>query len=186
MSTLIAHHLFTATDYHRMVEAGILTENDRVELINGEITQMSPIGARHAACVKRLNTLLIRFTGQQCIVSVQDSIRLGNFSEPEPDVALLRYRKDFYAAQLPVATDVFLLIEVADSALNYDQEIKLPLYAKASVPEVWIVNLNENLVETYRQPTHGTYGHVQTYQADQTITASTLPTVFVQVKEVLG
>ena len=146
---MVTHHRFSVAAYHRMISEGILSEDDPVELIRGEIIEKMPVGATHAAAVKRLNRI---FAGlESVIVSVQDPILLDD-SEPEPDLALLRYRDDFYAGQKPTAADVRLLIEVADSSLAYDRQIKLPLYARAKIGEVWIVDLIDTQVEVYRDP----------------------------------
>src|ERR671938_544657 len=141
MSVQVAKRCFSVDEYYRMGEAGILTEDDRVELIEGEIIEMSPIGSRHAACVNRLNTLLGRHLRQTAIVSVQNPIRLDAYSEPEPDVALLRPRADYYESGHPTPADALLIVEVADTSADYDRIIKLPLYAKAGIPEAWLVDL---------------------------------------------
>src|SRR5712692_11691964 len=120
-------------EYHRMAEAGILTETDRVELIDGEIVEMTPVGSRHASVVKRLNALLTGRLGARAIVSVQDPIRLSKESEPQCDVVLLRPTPDFYAGSHPEPVDTLLLIEVADTSLPYDRGVKLPRYATARV-----------------------------------------------------
>ncbi len=125
---------FSVEDYHRMAEAGILSEDAHVELIEGEIVTMSPLGARHLACVDRLTALLVPGVGPRAIVRVQGSIRLGDRSEPEPDLVLLRPRQDFYAAIPATAGDVLTLIEVMDSSASYDRAIKLGLYARAGSP----------------------------------------------------
>jgi Uma2 family endonuclease len=138
---LYRKHRLTVHDFHRMGEAGILSINSRMELIEGEITDMAPIGSRHAAIVKQLMALFVRAVGARAIVSVQDPIILGEYSEPEPDLALLRPRDDFYALALPRADDVFLIIEVADTTLRYDREIKIPLYARHGIPEVWLIDV---------------------------------------------
>lgn len=143
---------FTVDEYHAMARAGVLTDDDRVELLEGEIVEMTPIGAGHAACVKRLNRLLTKGSGDGAIVSVQDPVRLSTFSEPEPDLALLRPRDDFYAEGHPGPDDVLLLVEVAESSLTYDRDRKLPLYARSGVPEVWIVDLEGDRVEVHRAP----------------------------------
>jgi len=126
MAAPLVRHRFTVEEYHRMGQAGILSEDDRVELIEGEIVEMAPVGSRHAACVKRLNALLSRRAGGRALVSVQDPIRLGEHSEPQPDLALLKPREDFYAAAHPGPEDVLLVIEVAETSLEYDREVKLP------------------------------------------------------------
>lgn len=121
-------HRFSVDDYHRMVDAGLLGEDDRVELLEGDIIDMSPIGSRHAACVDRLTRLLTIGLSEQAIVRVQGPIRLDELSEPQPDVAVLRRRDDFYATALPGPDDVMVVVEVADTTLAVDREVKAPLY----------------------------------------------------------
>jgi Uma2 family endonuclease len=157
MSVRIAKHWFTVAEYNRMGEAGIFSEEDRVELVEGEVIERSPIGKRHAACVKRLSALLHRRFGQTAIVSVQDPIQLNDFSEPQPDIVLLNPRDDFYEQSLPMPPDVLLLIEVAETTVQYDRLVKVPLYARASIPEVWLVNLPEEQIELYTEPISGAY-----------------------------
>ena len=147
----VTHRRFTVDEYEQMIAKGILTENDRVELIRGEIVEKMVIGPLHIACVNRLNRLLMKRLGDAVIVSIQNPIVLRD-SEPEPDLALLFPRDDFYATSKPRGSDVRLVIEVSDNSLAYDREIKLPLYAQAGIQEFWIVNLNESKVEVYRQP----------------------------------
>ncbi len=146
---------FTTLDYHRMVDAGILAEDDHVELIEGEILRMTPVGSRHAGHVKRLNRLLTLSLGDRAIVAVQDPIHVNDFSEPEPDLAILRPRDDFYEQAHPGPADVFWLVEVSDSSLQFDREVKLPLYARHGVPEVWVVNVQNAVVEVHRAPDGG-------------------------------
>ncbi len=157
MSVEVAKHIFTVTEYERMGEAGILAADARVELIEGEIIEMSPIGSRHAACVKRLSALFNRRLGQTVVVSVQDPIVLNEYSAPQPDVVLLKPRTDFYEKAHPTVDDALLIVEVADTTLQYDRQIKLPMYARAGVREVWIVNLTDERVEIYADPSGETY-----------------------------
>ena len=157
MSVTIDRRTFTVDEYHQMAKTGILTEEDRVELINGEIISMSPINSPHAGHVKRINALFSRLVGSQAIVSVQDPLVIPDVSEPEPDVMLLKPRDDFYTRAHPQPDDVYLLIEVADLSLLIDREIKLPVYAQAQVAEVWIVNLADQQLEVYRSPAEGEY-----------------------------
>lgn len=157
MPAVIERRTFTVDEYHRMAEMGILTEDDRVELINGEIVAMSPINSPHAGHVKRINALFTRLLGEQTIVSVQDPLTIQDASEPEPDIMLLHPRDDFYASAHPQPEDVYLLIEVADSSVRTDQEVKIPVYAQAQVVEVWIVNLAGQQIEVYRSPSAGKY-----------------------------
>lgn len=174
MALHIARRPFTVFEYDRMIEAGILQESDRVELIDGEILQMSPIGSRHAACVNRLNTLLIRHTGDTAIVSIQNPVRLNDYSEPEPHIAVLKPRDDFYVAAHPGVEDVLLVIEVAETSLEYDREVKIPRYAQAGIPEVWLLDLQHQLVIVHTQPTHATYQNIQIVRGAESIRSSVL------------
>ncbi len=169
-----------------MAETGILTEDDRVELIEGEIIEMSPIGSRHVACVNRVNRILSRTVGQSVIVSVQNPIYLDDFSEPEPDIALLRPRADFYEQELPAASDVLLLIEVADTSVDYDRNKKLPLYARASIPEMWLVDLSAHTITIYAQPLNGQFQLAEIFKRGEAITAQSLAGLTLPVDEILG
>ena len=130
MAVELRRYRFTTTEYDRMAEAGVLGEDDRVELIEGEILEMSPMGRRHAACVDRLTRLLVRGVGDAAIVRVQNPIVLSDHNEPQPDLALLRPRVDFYTAEHPGPEDALLVVEVSDSSVEYDRQIKVPLYAQ--------------------------------------------------------
>ena len=154
-------HRLTVADYHRMGEAGILREDAHVELIDGEIIDMAPIGSLHAGTVSYLARLLMRAVGDQAVVSIQNPVMLDEHSEPEPDIALLRPRTDFYKTRHPHPSDVLLVIEVADSSLRYDREFKLPLYARHGITEVWIVDLALNVVDVYRRPEANHYQEAQ-------------------------
>ncbi len=142
---------FSVEEYHRMVEVGILSEDERVELIDGRILKMSPIGSQHAAYVSFLNREL-RAVEETVIVRIQDPIILDDETEPQPDVAVVKFKANAYADSHPHAEDVLLLIEVADTSLEEDRLIKLSRYADSGIPEVWIFNLIENVVEVYREP----------------------------------
>lgn len=150
----------SVTDYHRMGETGILGPDLRTELIDGEIVEMPPIGHPHAGTVKLLANLMKEAVGRDAIVSVQDPVWLNDHSEPLPDIALLRPRPDYYRSGHPGAADVLLLVEVADSSLAYDREIKLPRYARAGIPEVWLVDLAGCRLAIHRQPTEDGYAEV--------------------------
>jgi len=186
MSVQVQRRLFTVEEYHRMAEAGILSEDDRVELIEGELVAMSPIGSRHAACVKRLVRLLDRAVGERAIVSVQDPIRLGRHSEPQPDVALLRYRPDFYASAHPGPEDVLLIVEVAEISADYDRTVKIPLYARHGIPEAWLVDLAKEHIEVYRQPGPEGYWETRTLRRGETLHLTALPGRTIAVEEILG
>jgi len=153
--TTMLRHRFTVEDYHRMVESGILTEDYRVELLHGEIVLMAPIGSRHMACVNRL-IVAFEDLGDRVVKSVQNPVHLAD-SEPEPDLALLAPRADFYASRVPLPGDVLLLVEVAESSQVKDRDVKAPLYAQNDVPEYWLVDLAADVIEVYRQPEDGRY-----------------------------
>ena len=174
-STVLHRHRLDVTDYYRMAEAGILAEDDCCELIEGEIIDRAPIGSEHSSSVKRLNRWFERCVGHLAIVSVQDPIRLDRHNEPQPDIALLRYRDDFYRNAHPGPEDVLLIVEVADTSLSYDREIKLPLYARHGIPEVWIMDLRNRRVEIYRQPVGGAYRERIHPSECQTVTPAALP-----------
>lgn len=174
-SAILRRHRLTVADYHRMAEAGILGEDDRVEFIEGEIIDMAPIGSEHASCVARLNRLFGTCVGERAIVAVQNPVRLDELNEPQPDIALLRYRDDFYRSAHPSSKDVLLIVEVADTSLRYDREIKLPLYAKHGIPEVWIVDLENHRLEIYRQPAADTYRERICPSATDTVAPAGLP-----------
>lgn len=157
MAVSLKRRLLTRFEYHRMAEVGILSDEDRVELLNGEIIQMSPIGSRHFACVNRINELFISSLAGKAIVSIQNPVSLADFSEPEPDLVVFKYSDNHYADQIPGPDKVMLIIEISDSTLQKDREVKIPLYAEAGIPEVWIINLEENQVECFREPENGIY-----------------------------
>jgi len=185
MTLQLTRYRFHVDDYYRLAEAGILKEDDRVELIHGEIIKMNPIGSRHAGCVFRLNHLLSRQVKSNLIVGVQSPIRISEHSEPEPDLMILKHRDDFYTKQHPQPEDVLLVIEVADSSLSYDQQVKIPLYAEAKIPEVWLVNLDENIVEIYCNPDGNSYQDVQRYQQNDTIPLQALE-LNLNARQILG
>lgn len=165
MSLPLARYRFTVDDYYRLAQAGILGEDDRVELIEGEIVMMTPIGSRHAACVSRTTRLLVGILGDRAIARVQLPVRLDDHSEPEPDVCLARPRGDEYATGHPGPADLLLLIEVSDSSLAYDRGVKLPLYGRSGVPAVWILDLGRSLVEAYSGPSLDGYLERRTLRA---------------------
>lgn len=176
---------FTVEEYHRMAETGILTENDRVELINGEIIRMSPIGNTHAAIVNRINMFLVPLLASRAITQVQNPVRIRNHSEPEPDIAILHPREDFYASTGVTSDDVLLLIEVSDSTLYLDRKVKLPLYASARIPEVWIIDVGRKRLEVYHQPTDEGYQHTEKLSRNDTLSATQL-SLTLQVKDLIG
>lgn len=186
MSVQIARRAFSVTDYYRMTESGILSEADRVELLDGEVIEMSPIGSRHAGAVNRLTELLIRLLAGSAVVAVQNPIRLDDYSEPQPDLTVSRARADYYTESHPTPDDVLLVIEVADTSVEFDRAVKLPLYATAQLPEVWIVNLLEDCVEVYSQPANDGYQKSQTFTRGEALAAHTIPNLTLKVDTILG
>ncbi|HEC11986.1 MAG TPA: Uma2 family endonuclease [Acidiferrobacteraceae bacterium] len=154
---VIRRHRYTMEEYHRMAAAGILRQGQRVELIKGEIIDMTPIGSRHAATVAHLTRLLTSAVGEHAIVWVQNPIVLDDHSEPEPDLALLRPQADYYASGHPQPADVLLIIEVADSSLHFDRDVKIPLYACQGIAEVWLFDLEAKRLTVYRNPSEDGY-----------------------------
>jgi Uma2 family endonuclease len=181
----VPRRLLTVDEYHRMGEAGILTEDDRVELIEGELVELAPIGSAHVAASNTLTRLLVMAVGDRGIVSVQNPVRLTRRSEPQPDFAVLRPRSD-YATMLPRPEDTFLVVEVAASSLDYDRTVKLALYARSRIPEVWIVNLSAGDVETYHSPVGDRYASMARAGRSDTLTITALPEVRITVADIFG
>ena len=179
------HHRFTTTEYEQMGATGILTEDDRVELIVGEIVDMSPFDSRHVYSVNELNWDLGRQLGNAARISVQNPVLLSRDSEPQPDIAVLRPRGD-YVQSLPTAADVLLLVEVANSSLVYDRDVKVPLYAPAGIPEVWLVNLRGDEITRYAEPQDGACARIDTFRWGERITSVTLQGLIVTVDDILG
>lgn len=172
--------------YHRMIETGILTEDDRVELIEGEIVEMCAIGKPHMMCVDRLNRIFNARVSDVAIVSIQNPLRLSVFSEPQPDVFLYKFREDFYAGVDITPDDVLLVVEVADTSAQSDRRVKIPLYARAGIREVWLVDLSKEMIEVYREPVNGKYQSVKKHRCDDAVTLLLIPNVTVTVREILG
>lgn len=186
MSMPLTKKLITVEEYARMGEAGIYTEDDRVELIEGEVLTMAAVGKRHMACVKRLARIFSRLPEEDLIFSVQDPIRMNDLSDPQPDLALLRFREDYYEGRNLTASDTLLIVEVSDSTLTFDREVKLPLYARAGIPEAWIVDLNTDTVWVFSQPEEGECRSIQTYRRGDTVASATLPDLGLRMEEILG
>src|SRR5688572_13398260 len=177
MAAIPKRRKFTVDEYHRMGKAGILSRDDRVELIEGEIVEMPPIGVPHASHVGRISHLFSQAFFGRALVWVQNPLRLGARSEPVPDIMLLRPRDDFYAERHPIAADVLLIVEVSDTTLAYDQRTKLPLYAAHQIPETWIADLNHQLVQVHRQPGASGYANADSLGRDQTLSVLAFPKV---------
>jgi Uma2 family endonuclease len=187
-STMVAEpkrRPFTVEEYYRLAQVGILRDGDRVELIEGEIIQMTPIGIKHSACVIRLIRLFSELFSKFAVINAQNAIQLNDRNEPEPDLSLLRLNEDLYYYHKPRPEDIYLIVEVSDSSLIYDRKEKLPVYAWANIPEVWIVNLIESGLEVYREPTQGKYGNLQKFRREETIFVQAFPEISIPVKKII-
>lgn len=182
----IKRHRFTIEEYHAMAEAGLLSEDDRVELIDGEIVDMAPIGTRHLACVVALTHLLAEASGGRYFVSVQNPVVLGERNEPQPDLSLLKTRPDPAAEGPPGPEDVLLIIEVSDTTLSYDRTVKLPRYAHSGVPEVWIVDLEGGRVESHSAPSAEGYGVSREFGPGEQAHSASVEDLSLPVAEILG
>jgi len=186
MAVQLLRRRFNVEEYYLMAKAGILNEDDRVELIDGEIVEMPPIGIPHASNVDRLAHLFFLHVGQRAIVRVQNPVQLSEHSEPQPDLALLRPRDDFYASAHPGPADVLLLIEIADTSIDYDREVKAPLYARADITEYWLVDLARQRIEVYRDPAAGEYRQLRLVRRDERLAPEALPFLELSSSDILG
>lgn len=183
---VLDHWRFTVEEYERMVEVGILGADSRVELLDGEIVAMSPIKPPHASITDRMNDFLVRRRGERALVKVANPLRLVPRSEPEPDLLIARYRSDFYAEAHPTAADTFVVIEVSDSSLRMDLGVKVPIYARQGIPEVWIVDIAGKRVLVHADPVDGRYREVRTAVVGETLTPQALPDLMITVDEIFG
>ncbi len=183
---LATNYRFTREQYHEMAKSGILHEDDRVELLEGRVVVMSPIGKRHAFVVRRLNNLLAQRLSGRALVDPQNPLALGEEGEPEPDLMILKAHPSDYADRLPGPDDVLLLIEVADSSVDADKEVKIPLYAKYAVPEVWLIDLSEEIVEVYTHPTQSGYSRTKRLHSDDELTVSEFSDIVIDVGFLFG
>lgn len=185
MALYLPRRRFTVAEYHQMAQAGILGEDDRVELIEGEIVEMPPIGDRHAGCVNRLNERFFRTFADVAIVAVQNPVRLDEHNEPQPDLALLHRRADFYASGHPAPPDVFLLVEVADTSAELDRRVKIPLYARNGIPEVWLIDLQQGTLTVYRDPAPDGYRTAHELHRGDSIAPAAFPDRALAVADLL-
>ena len=186
MSAEVATYRFSVEEFNKLGQAGIFDEDNRVELLDGEIIVMSPIGSRHAGIVMRLNWTLHRRLGDRVLLNPQNPAVLDEFSEPLPDLTLLRPRKDFYTSAHPRPEDILLLVEVSDTTLAYDRGRKLRKYAERGLREVWIVNVKQQRIEQFRGPVGFTYSSSAQFRRDQTITIEAFPDLQFAVEELIG
>ena len=185
-SPWVTRRRLTVAEYHRMGEVGILSHRDAVELIEGELVLMAPVGSGHSGTVNRLNRALTTAIGDRGVVAPQNPVRLDDHSEPQPDFAVLKPRDDFYVGATPRPQDVLLMIEVADSSLAYDREVKRALYARHGLPELWIVDLQAGRIEVCRAPAPDGYAEVASVGRGETIEIGLLPGVAIAAASVLG
>lgn len=177
---------FTVAEYDRMIAVGILTEDERIELIEGVFVEMSPIGHRHAACIKRIIALFGSRVGPSVMLDIQNPIHLSDYSEPQPDAVLLQPSVDAYEHANPTAADVLLLIEVADSSLEYDRTVKTALYARGLIGEVWVVDLASETIAVFTDPADGRYQSVRTAKKGESLTPTALPDLTLRVDQLFN
>ena len=184
--TEVRRYSFTVDEFAKMGEAGIFTAEDRVELIDGEIREMTPIGPLHATIVNRLNFTLMKLLESSTVLQVQNPVRLDSHNEPQPDFSIIKARGDYYKTALPESGDTLLAIEVADSSLAYDLHVKAPRYAKSMIPEVWIVDLEAEVVRVFTQPGQSGYANERVMQRGSTIASASVEGLRVEVNEIFG
>ena len=176
---------FTVDEYYKMIELGMLKDYEKAEIIEGELIQKMPIGKKHSAVVEKLNEVLRDRLGKSVSLRNQQPVRFGDYNEPEPDLAVLKRREDFYSETKPTPKDVLLLIEVSDATLKYDRDTKLTLYAEAEISEVWIVNLPNDIVEIHENPSVGIYQLTKIFKRGEQIESGVLPDLKLEVNEIL-
>lgn len=186
MVMTVAKRLFTVDEYYRMAEVGILRPGDHVELLDGEVVQMSPISSRHAACVRRFQGHFSTQTSGRALVSVQSPVRLNDLSEPEPDLALLVPRSDFYAASHPTPKDILLLVEVAETSAVFDLGAKALAYARAGIPEFWVADLPSLQVVLHSDPSPNGYRSIRIARRGERLTPLLVAGVEMGVEDALG
>ena len=179
-------HRFTVRDFQKMGEAGVFGEDERLELLDGHVVRMTPIGGPHAGTVKALIRLFSPRVADRAVLSVQDPVILGDFSEPQPDFMLLRPAPDNYQRRIPGAEDVLLLVEVADASGPRDRGPKLELYALAGIPEYWILDVENSALEVYRSPSGRGYGTAETFRAGTPVAPKAFPDIELELSEFLG
>jgi Uma2 family endonuclease len=186
MSAILERRRFSVAEFARLAEVGVFGPDERLELVEGEVLEMSPIGQRHAACVNLLTQAFATRCQGTAIVAVQNPLRVGERSEFYPDLALLRPRADYYRTGLPTGPDTLLVVEVSDTTVAYDREVKVPLYGRAGVPECWLVDLAGGRVEVFSQPSSGGYGLKRTLLPGEDVRFGLLPEVSLPVAELVA
>jgi Uma2 family endonuclease len=186
METEVQTKRFTIDEYHRMGEAGVFHPEARLELIEGEIFEMSPVGTPHIACVNRADALFQSRLAGRAMVSVQNPVVLSNITEPQPDLLLAPPREDFYATDRLSARHAILAVEISDSTIRYDRNRKAPLYARAGVSELWIEDLQNDVILVHRGPSPEGYGSVRAFRRGEDVSIAAFPDVCFEVEELLG
>jgi len=186
ISTATPKKKFDLQEYHHLIDTGIFHEDKKVELIEGELFEMSPVGFRHASCVNKLNYIFSLKLGEKAIVSIQNPIKLNNKSEPQPDIVLLKPRDDFYATQHPTPEDILLLIEVADSSIEYDRTIKLPSYAENKIIETWLIDLNNNFLEKHTNPKTNYYQKREKLSREDVVFSDSFSDIQIAIKDIIN
>jgi len=176
---------FSVDEYYRMIELGLLKDYEKAEIIEGELIKKMTIGDRHAAIVNLLNRFFVKNVSDDVLVSVQNPVRLSDYNEPEPDVALTDLRK-YDGKRHPQPSEIILIVEVSDSTLKYDRDVKLALYAEAEIPEVWIVNLPNDIIEVHQKPSVGIYQLAKIFKRGETLVSEVLPDLSLAANEILG
>lgn len=179
----IPRRLLTLDEYHTIGAAGVLKEDDRIELIEGEMIEMAPIGSRHVAKVNWLAHLFSQCVGDHAIVSVQNPIALPPHNEPQPDIALLKPRADYYEGKLPGAEDIMLVVEVADTTLAYDRDSKMPIYARHGIVEAWLVDIQARMLSIFLEPGAKSYQRLLNPAESESVTPVLLPNVVIQLTD---
>ena len=185
-SETIARKLFTVDEYHRMSDIGIFPEDKRFELIRGEILEMPVPKPPHSGRVNRLTHLFINRLGDLATVSIQNPSSIDDYSEPVPDVSVLKPRADFYSVNHPLPTDVLLVVEVSHTTHRFDTKIKAPLYAEAGIPEYWVINIPENVLEVRTEPINGIYTRLDLLKPGERIAPRAFPGILFRIEETLG
>ena len=182
----LPHRKFSVEDYHRFIDLGIFKPEERIELWEGEFVEMSPIGKRHAGCVDSLSEMLKDFLNRQAIVRTQNPIVLNDFSEPQPDVCLLKRRDDFYRTVSATAKDVLLAMEVSDTTIKYDRDVKFPRYAENGIQESWLIDLENDRIEIHTQPTKNGYKLVKILHRGDIAESTVFEEIKIAVDDILG
>jgi Uma2 family endonuclease len=176
---------FTVAEYHQLQDAGVLGEDDRVELIGGDLVMMSPIGSKHAGYVNRLTRLLVQSTESRAVVAVQNPVHLDEYSEPQPDLVVLSPREDDYTRSHPMPEDVLLVIEVADTTADYDRDVKIRAYARAGIAEAWLIDLAAGWLEAYREPSSAGYKLLRKVLPGERVSPQAFPDIALAVSDII-